>query len=627
MRKDRIRTIALLVFSFCGAMALNMKFPTQLTPKVWGLDNIFYEFRLSLNGTAVSSSVAFGLLYFAGKTTYSQWRHRSAIRLLSVLFAVAWLFSAAVDTTGVINETVAVTPAQAAKSVIYLIGMSYFLFLCGQLLYKFCTKGSDLQGLGEKEPVNGAGKHSFVGTMLVFLAAWIPYLVLEYPARISWDSWREMSMFFGYWTFTAHDPPAHTVLISTFVNIGKALGSANIGFFLFVVIQMLAFSSLLSYEICMMKRLGAPKWLIISTYIAGAVSTVYAFYSIDILKDCQYAHCFLLMMIEMVVLLKQKQSFFHSKKHVFLIALSIVGVMLFRKNGKYIIYVLAAAAVSLIIGKSIRNGRQFLKRIGLRPIVVFLIPILFAEVINASLVQYFDIGESSIREVLSLPFQQTARYVTKYQEEIPDEEAEIIGALLDYDNLPQLYKPAISDPVKRTYNNEATSEGLIEYLKVWAKQFFRHPLTYVEAAVCQTYPLYYPFRESIRARYAVRDEAEFTELTAELEYPVKTAVPNGNEIAQHWGVLLYRLPVIGLFSSQAVYVLLLVYLTVFSILDRNKGMLCLLFPLVLSIGVVFVSPTVLNHERYAFPFIFATPITLAYLHHSYSAGKTCKGTR
>lgn len=73
---------------------------------------------------------------------------------------------------------------------------------------------------------------------------------------------------------------------------------------------------------------------------------------------------------------------------------------------------------------------------------------------------HYQIEPGSIREALSLPFQQTARYALEYGNEITEEEAAVISNILDYEHLAENYNPRISDPVKRTFNKNATREEL-----------------------------------------------------------------------------------------------------------------------------------------------------------------------
>lgn len=56
--------------------------------------------------------------------------------------------------------------------------------------------------------------------------------------------------------------------------------------------------------------------------------------------------------------------------------------------------------------------------------------------------------KGSEREMLSIPFQQTARYVAYVGDDVTEYEREVIGSVLDYDTLAESYSYACSDPVK-----------------------------------------------------------------------------------------------------------------------------------------------------------------------------------
>ena len=63
------------------------------------------------------------------------------------------------------------------------------------------------------------------------------------------------------------------------------------------------------------------------------------------------------------------------------------------------------------------------------------------------------------QEMLSIPFQQTARYVKYYGNDVSTEEEKVIRKVLDYDTIGKNYDPDLSDPVKNTYKQKD------EYLK------------------------------------------------------------------------------------------------------------------------------------------------------------------
>ena len=106
-----------------------------------------------------------------------------------------------------------------------------------------------------------------------------------------------------------------------------------------------------------------------------------------------------------------------------------------------------------------------------------------------------NIKPGSEREMFSVPFQQTARYVKEHSEEITTEEAEAIRGILDFDHLAELYNPEISDAVKWTYKDKADNSAKLAYIKTWIKQFIKHPLTYFEATFNNTYRYFDPLQE------------------------------------------------------------------------------------------------------------------------------------
>ena len=100
----------------------------------------------------------------------------------------------------------------------------------------------------------------------------------------------------------------------------------------------------------------------------------------------------------------------------------------------------------------------------------------------------------STRVYFTIPFQQTARYLATYPDDVTKEEKKAINAVLNYDKLAQRYNPELSDPVKATYRGDTvTKENLENYFRAWFSMFKKHPGVYVEATLHNTYGYYYPF--------------------------------------------------------------------------------------------------------------------------------------
>lgn len=148
--------------------------------------------------------------------------------------------------------------------------------------------------------LNKGMKKSGYKTFLFLMIFWIPHLVMAYPVSIISDAWSQLSMFYGRKTFTAHHPPFHTWVIGMAVRLGEKMGSANMGLFLFILLQSVIFAVILSYGIVTMKKLDTPKWLIRLTLFIAVTAPYYTAYIGLITKDTLYSYFVVLFIIELI---------------------------------------------------------------------------------------------------------------------------------------------------------------------------------------------------------------------------------------------------------------------------------------------------------------------------------------
>lgn len=310
-------------------------------------------------------------------------------------------------------------------------------------------------------------------------------------------------------------------------------------------------------------------------------------------------------------MLEKGTDYFTKGKHKFLLTASMMGTILFRNNGKYALY----PTVLVLLAYFWSMGRSKGKKDCMRAAVFLLVPVLAANLLTVAITACYDIERGSIREALSLPFQQTARYLLERGHEVTAEEEEAIRAILDYDHLAERYNPLISDPVKETYKNTATTRELLRYLVVWAKMFFKHPMIYIKATLNQNFYLLYPFVENSTLYVEslpwnawdlinkINDELDISEVGALQNY---RTIMNG--ICRS----CFSLPVIGMLSHQAPYCILMILLIVFAIHKKLWRLIVAIFPVVLSAIIVVLAPMIQGDPRYAFPIIYSMPILLAY---------------
>ena len=117
--------------------------------------------------------------------------------------------------------------------------------------------------------------------------------------------------------------------------------------------------------------------------------------------------------------------------------------------------------------------------------------------VNTVYAEKKGITEGEIGEALSIPIQQTARYLREHMAEVTPEERSILEEvfLVSPEELVELYNPEVSDPVKAEFVGQPTEEQLKNYFRVWLQQLKKHPDTYIQAFLNHTYGYCYPEKE------------------------------------------------------------------------------------------------------------------------------------
>ena len=226
------------------------------------------------------------------------------------------------------------------------------------------------------------------------------------------------------------------------------------------------------------------------------------------------------------------------------------------------------------------------------------------QVFNKVIIPALGVSDGSIREALSIPFQQTARLV-KYNESIIEEsDKEIIDKVLVYETLGDRYDPNLSDPVKNKFNPNATKEDLFNYLKVWFKYLLKDPLCYINATLDNTFGFIYPNVHRWYLYYDYWDDLvdpnivdyHFNDSTWWLRVPLT-----------NYGETFPFIPFVGLLSNIGASCWMVIILNVYLVNKKTKKYILVLIPLYLSILICIAGPAN-AYFRYVMPYMFALPV-------------------
>ena len=447
-------------------------------------------------------------------------------------------------------------------------------------------------------------KHPFILSFLIMFIAYLPYLIAYFPGILSPDPSFQIEQFLGIKTkysdytimldenvtITNHHPVTHTVLLGSFAKLGLKMGSINWGIFLYTLIQTIALISLFSYIILYFKKLNTPLIIRILSLIIYSFTPVFPFYAISPVKDVYFAIFVILYIIRLFDLIKY-QNF--SLKNLSILSILMLLITLFRNNGIYLI-IMSFPFMLLAYPKK-----------GSKLLITFLIPVICYYSFTNVLLPYLKITPGSIRETLSLPFQQTARYVKYHSNEITEEEKMVIDKVLEYDTLATRYKTNIADPVKNKYNKYSTDEDLNNYLKVWWIQFKKHPGTYFNATMANTYGYIYPDTHNwyIYHKYY----SYLKDVGLDYHYNNLENLRNG---LYYYGEVFPYIPGLGMIVNIGFATWLWMLIFTYLIKLKKYKYLIITCPVISIILVCFAGP-VNTYFRYTLSYVFAIPIIIA----------------
>lgn len=446
--------------------------------------------------------------------------------------------------------------------------------------------------------------HPFLVSLGFILICWLIYDIAFYPGILTPDSGNQILQFFGidnYYShvsnlldenmiITNHHPVVHTLLLGACVKVGTLVSNVNLGIFLYVLIQTLVLSSVLSYTISFMKNLGVSLKYRFICLIIYALVPVFPFYSVTVVKDVLFGAIFILYVIMMARIVVKKEKLSILSTLAFLIVMFLL--ILIRNNGFHIILL---SFPFLLFVKYRDKFKLFM---------LFIIILGFNFSYNDIVLPYFKVTPSSVREKLSIPFQQTARYVKKYSDEVTLEEKEVIDKVLIYDTLSSRYDPLISDPVKNKFNKDSTDEDLSKYFGVWFNQFKKHPVVYLEATLHNTYGYYYPYKTNWYIYYKFKDK--ITEHGFDYHYNDLSGLRSGLTVSAQ--VFPY-IPLVGLIVNIGFSTWMIMLMIGYLISNKKFTEVTIYIPSLVVLMVCIASP-VNVYFRYALPNVFAGPLLI-----------------
>lgn len=539
--------------------------------------------------------LVFGFLWWEGKREQN-------------VKGISWGLATFFSTTIYVGKSFQETNSFAYCFGSFINGIKFVLACVGMTI--LLKRGIDSLLFGYEKLSQSSWKSSFTNWLFekkcflkvfgVLFLAWLPIVILSYPGNLCYDVIGQIEQGIGKVPYSSHHPLIHSVLIGAFVR----LGNYDLGLFLYILFQAVLLAAALATTIWWLKKETFNKGKVshaILIFLVGiyVFSPMYSNMVSTAIKDVP----FMAMVIWYVVLLAEiwlHRERLKESKFIALFLLVQILMSLLRNNGFYVLF-LTGLAISIAWWKE--GNRKDKVRVFL---FFFVIPVLCSKCINGAMVLGLSAEKGKVAEMLSLPFQQTARYLQLYRDELTENDRETIEAVLgDLDLVAASYDPDIADPVKRLYyyQEDVTTKEVFCYLEVWMKEFFSHPKVYVEAFFTHIYGWLDPM-----VKNAPRYEAESELFSKEL-------FKNSDKVLLFLYRFAERFTPVNVLQNVGVYTWILLILTNY-LWRKNRRVFVLLTPLLVSLLICFVSPCFYLHPRYAYPYMFTIPFYYGFAERS-----------
>ena len=431
----------------------------------------------------------------------------------------------------------------------------------------------------------------FLIPFLIFILFGLPMVIFFYPGMVQWDGFVELDYFYGIIPWSTHHPILPTLVMGICVKIGRFLSNDNFGAFIFNFPQFIFSCITYSYCLFYLTKIKAPKTFILISFLFLLFNPVLYFTSYTLFKDNYYSIFSILFLIEFI-------NYYNNKDNNAKLLIFSLLVVLFRKNGIYV--VITSLICMLFFNKSKRN---------ITFKIICLIVISYISIFKIT--TFAGIEQGNIREALSIPIQQTGRYIKTYK--LTNDEKQFYEYIFDTDinTIKKNYEPELSDPIKDTFYIK-NSNDFINYFKFWFKGLKKHPKIYFDAFLENTYGYFYPFKREYAFTIA--------NFNIERNNNVNTGYFNFN-MDINYGEQRYQIvnniykarnnKVIGLMFNTGVYTWVLIVTLGYVLYKKNYSNLVISIPILMNLLFCFLSP--LNaHLRYMNPVIFSLPVFVGF---------------
>ena len=463
-------------------------------------------------------------------------------------------------------------------------------------------------------------KSILVCTIIIFLF-WLPWIILQYPAAINNDTYNQFYQFqtsaptfyttMGYYVdaeFVDHHPVFDTLLFGAFLSLGNALGSQNMGLFIYSLLQSMFTAIALAASCCYLDRLGVPKIFRLLSLAFVALFFPLAFFATTMVKDSLFSMIFVFTFLMYLEVFITKGDALRSNK--FLVGFIVLAglCILTKKTGSFIL----VPSLFLLLLVCRKEWKRVLAA-AVTPFVVFsvLIPAIANPLLN--------VAPGGSQEMMGSMYQQVVTVLRSQKNDVTEEELQAVEKVLHVDKAKEKYKRSLVDGVKNRAVVDATLQDQLDFIGAYLSIGVRHPLLYAYSIASAngadlgpgvSIDLYTTdeLKKSWTEQFNGFENSDTLNITISKPEPFKSAAASFDDAysSAASGNIFF-----ALFFGKGFYGGWLPIICILIAASNNRRNWIAYMPIILTVLAIIVGPG--SMVRYIYPLVYTVPLMLGML--------------
>jgi hypothetical protein len=314
----------------------------------------------------------------------------------------------------------------------------------------------------------------FVPYMLMLLLAWLPWMVLTWPGAMRDDTLAQYLQASGIHQYYTQHPLFDTMVFAMFWNMGAALGSPLIGQALYTVAQVVMLAAGCALLLCVIRKHGAPRWMLALAMIYLATSYVVVGSVTTMGKDSLHTIFFLPAAVIFVEACLTRGAVL-ARPQVALIFAGLLFAVIASKRTALLIVLCSGCALLAVCG----SGRNRRRACACLTLAVMLAQGIWPPIATA----VTHANQSSSREIWGYVTQPVAQVVRDHPHALNAEQRQSLDAVMDLDRAAAEISSHRTNETFQTLRTDPrpTMGEQVKALGVWLELGVAYPADYAKA--------------------------------------------------------------------------------------------------------------------------------------------------